>query len=217
MRGDDGGPDGGDGRVVMSALDKFGLTDDVGVGGKRKIGVSDLAAKILLTTKSDTPERYALLREAALNPQMHRETWAKYGGRLPADETIIGWLRFEKQFTDFGAAEFISEFKKTIAYARLTADATLPLSPPVGVEAPRMAPSLADAPPDAPNHAMAAPRAGPSAQSGGDGMEEFRLPIRGKAVVVVRGNFPLTPKEWEQMIGVLTAMKPGLVEEPSDD
>src|SRR5688572_8359223 len=59
------------GQQAIAALRAFGLMDVQGSGENRKVQVSDRAQKILL----NHPSRPTLLREAALNPKIHKEIW----------------------------------------------------------------------------------------------------------------------------------------------
>lgn len=43
------------------------------------------------------------------------------------------------------------------------------------------------------------------------GIREIPLPLASGTWPVLKGNFPMSPEAWEQMIALLQAMKPGLV------
>lgn len=43
-------------------------------------------------------------------------------------------------------------------------------------------------------------------------IREVLIPIRGNAWIWLKAEFPLTKSEWDQMLTVLDAMKPGLIE-----
>ena len=52
-------------------------------------------------------------------PTIHKELWDQYGGKLPSDATLKVQLR-NRGFTEKAATDFIEDFHKTIAYAKLT-------------------------------------------------------------------------------------------------
>jgi hypothetical protein len=109
----------GAGLVILAALIKFGLLADEGSGDKRKARLTELARRIMLDERPTSPERDALIKEAALTPTIHKDLWNQYKGILPSDENLRHELRLEKAFSDYGANEFIEEFKGTIAFAKL--------------------------------------------------------------------------------------------------
>jgi len=112
-------PKSGMGLVALSALLKFGLMADEGKGDARKAHLTPTALKILLDERPESPERLALIREAALMPTIHKTLWTRYQGALPSDSTLRTYLRTELDFQDRGANELIEEFKKTLVFARL--------------------------------------------------------------------------------------------------
>lgn len=112
-------PGSGSGMVAVAAALKFGLLENEGSGRARRAKVSELGLRIVRDTRDESPERDRLLREAALLPQIHRDLWEKYRQALPSDANLKHTLKFEYGFTDLGAAEFAREFRATIAFARL--------------------------------------------------------------------------------------------------
>jgi hypothetical protein len=107
------------GLLMVAAMKKFGLLIEVDSGKARHVRVSETALKIILDEREDSTERFALIRDAALKPEMHRDLWDRYGKNMPSDGTIRTYLRLEKGFTDAAAEQFIGEYKETISFAGL--------------------------------------------------------------------------------------------------
>jgi hypothetical protein len=108
----------------VAALVSFGLLDEEGQGKARKLWLSDIGRAAVMATEA-SPERQAALREAALRPRLHRELWDRWGGRLPDDETIRSYLRLELGFVESATSPFITEFKTTIDFAKLSESGTV--------------------------------------------------------------------------------------------
>ena len=139
-------PKSGAGMVALSALIKFGLMADGGSGGTRTAQLTPVALKILLDETPESPERLALIREAALAPTIHKELWAKYQGALPSDLTLRTHLRTDRGFQDRGADELITEFRKTLAYARLPESGTMSPSAHNKIQQPEGEPKMTPPP-----------------------------------------------------------------------
>jgi hypothetical protein len=111
-------PKSGGGAVAIAALKAFGLLDDTGAGDARKVHLTELAQDILL---SEAPgRRQEAIQDAALRPPAHADLWSRYGAQLPSDQSVQLYLMRERGFTPGGAAELVSEFKRTISFAGLT-------------------------------------------------------------------------------------------------
>lgn len=225
----------GSANVAIAALKRFGLLSDDGQGERRTGRLTDLAVEILLSTDPDQADhRHNLIRTAALLPVIHHELWEKYGGALPSDANLIRELVMGRNFTHSGANEFISQFRKTLAYAGL--DEQTPPSPPqeeheslhgdhLGREEGRftvqpepqgsrpqplgrfVAQPQATAPPP-----LQRPVAEPVPGVGG-GAITIPILLPGASPVHITGHFPITEAAWKQLMVVLEAMKGGLVAE----
>jgi hypothetical protein len=190
-------PKSGSGRIVWAALKKFGLLAEEGTGAHKRGRLTDLALAIIQDTRPNSPDRQKSVQEAALAPSVHRDLWEEFGGTLPSDENLHYSLVRNRGFTENGAREFIQEFRATIAFSRLGETGRMPeheegkdpkdqpLTPPGG--------TLTHTPPADP--------------------EAFRVPLGAGRAAFLRLPSPFTEKDWDQMIRVLDAMKPGLVEE----
>ncbi len=119
-------PKSGNGLLTLAALIKFGLLTTEGSGNDRKARLTELARKIILDDRPNSPERDIAIREAALNPIIHKELWGKYKSELPSDDNLRHELRYNEGFTDSGAVECIRELRGTWAYVKLAESATMP-------------------------------------------------------------------------------------------
>jgi len=186
--------------VSLAALKKFGLLEDEGSGDARVARVSDVAVEILANPHEE--RKRAAIRDAAIRPEIHREMWERYGSQLPSDATLQWELTRSRGFTETGAAEFIREYKATLAFARLE-EASYESQVQV-----------ADG-----DNARAIEREEPIGQGqraelrhvSADSRRVFPIPLIGGGTVVVEGEFPLSERDWTQFMAVLGAMKPGLV------
>jgi hypothetical protein len=190
-------PKSGPGYGVLGALKRFGLLKAEGSGKSR---VSELALKIILDEREDSSEREAAIRQAALEPGIHREIWEQYPDGLPSDATLRYFLRSEKGFMDTAADELIREFRSTVAFAKLDEDDALSGNAREnGEQRP---------PPGKPPRTTRPP--GTTRQS----LTAVPIPLAAGEWVTLEGAFPLTDTAWRQMLRVLDVMKPGLVDEP---
>jgi hypothetical protein len=109
--------------VTIAALKQFGLLQEEGKKEGRKVRLTELALDIVIP---GSPKRDEALKLAALNPKIHRELWDKYDGKFPPDvslriylirerENEAGGVVFNKNYVD----GFISQFRSTIAFAKL--------------------------------------------------------------------------------------------------
>jgi hypothetical protein len=113
------------GIVTIAALKAFGLLDDQGSGDKRTVRLSDLALRILLDQRSDSPERDGAIKEAAIKPSIHSRLWKEYGTDLPSDENLSHKLVFDFKFNENAVRDFIREYRDTIKFANLSGSDTI--------------------------------------------------------------------------------------------
>jgi hypothetical protein len=116
------------GRLALAALRKFGLLESVGNMKSGEVKLTDLAARILLDSRPESPERDAAIKEAALTPGLYRELWDHWNGFVPGDDTVCTYLMLNKHFKPEAAKEFLADFKATILFAKLTPDDKMPLA-----------------------------------------------------------------------------------------
>ena len=190
--------------LTLAALKKFGLLSiEDGKGGQR-VKITDLTVRLL--SHPDEKVRQDALREAALNPPIHKEFWNQYGTKLPSPEKLKWDLVQEKHFTERGAKEFIDEYQNTIAFAKLSES------------------------PDSETQNEFEEIDDESSRDGGGSAPQRRRPLRNSrmiansrvidiplpdgASVIIEGQFPLDEQQWDQFLAILTVMKPGLVGKP---
>lgn len=211
-------PSSSGGRTTLAALKKFGLLEDEGSGDARTGRLTELALELVLN-----PDPSEARRTAALMPKFHRQMWDEYGEHLPSAATLRYRLIKEFSFTESGAEEFVDEYRSTVAYADLTASEEVADNEGEHRESVGHSPSAGPAPahqrPSAgpvPTQPAEARHQPPESRSASPGSMTIPIPLLGEDPVYVTGSFPLSEANWAQMLRVLEAMKPGLVEPPSE-
>jgi hypothetical protein len=198
----------GNANLVIAALRKFGLVDYEGSGNARKVKLTALAIQIL--DHPDDTTRMKATQEAALLPTIHRELWEKFGAKLPTDDHLRWELEQERGFSRSGSAEFIPEYRHTIAFARLTTGDTV---------TPQTPQDHSEEDSDEQNQTPDPQKPPRLRRMSEDAANVLTIPLMGGSPVMVEGAFPITEQDWDQMMAVLNAMKPGLVShaEPDED
>lgn len=206
------------GQVALAALTKFGLAEAQGSGELRQVRLTELAMRILLDERPDSEERREAIKEAALNPAIHRELLDEFDGSLPSDSNLRFQLRANRRFTDQGAVDFIAEFRSTLEYANLGNSGTLS-EPVIDKDTPSESEEPSMSPPPVSQQApvVAQPPSQPSTEMpGNESVRAVQLPLSGTAWATLQASFPLTDDQWTQMMALLVAMKPALVEQSGD-
>lgn len=195
--------------VAFSALKKYGLVADQGTGNAKRATVTDLAVTIL--EHPQEPARRAAIQQAALTPPIHNEMWQKYKLDLPSTQQLEWDLTRDRHFTDTGAAEFVKEYRATIAYAQLGTGTTVEAQTENPVEPASLIDSmLGTGAPIVPT--PEAPTLEPAPKPKTEPLSiKMTLPGGGEAVVAT--TRALTEAEWGRLQTVLGAMKPTFVPE----
>jgi hypothetical protein len=107
------------GLQTTSALKQYGLLEDSGTGNDRRVKLTDLAFAILLDEVKDSPDRIRAIKRASLSPKLYNELFDKWGSELPSDEAMRTYLKRDKHFNDDAVTSVISDYKDTIAFAKL--------------------------------------------------------------------------------------------------
>lgn len=109
------------GMKVVAALKSFGLIDDSGQKEKRKIQITDRAYRIL-KDHANSKEREQAIKDAALDPEIYAWCWNRYGEieEMPDDGAVRSELIFDKKFNETAVKGFLSDYKKTIEFAKLS-------------------------------------------------------------------------------------------------
>lgn len=193
------------GSLILAALLKFGLMEDKGQSTQREAKISEIARKIILDERPDSQERFEAIQAVALKPAIHAQLWQEYGGSLPSDDHIRFKLTNTLHFTKNAADQFIKQFKKTIEFAnledsdRLLAEGEDKLPPELIGEEPM------NAPPPSIGNQMKPSSISPSILS-------YNLPVSGGTRITLQLPGLLNKRQWKEMLSILQAMKPGLVE-----
>jgi len=112
------------GLQTISALKEFGLMEDSGSGDGRRVKLTDRALRINLDKREgDAQDRSKLIKESALLPKIHSNLWQQYQGELPSDSNLRHSLMFdyETPFNENTVDDFITQFRSTLSFAKLTA------------------------------------------------------------------------------------------------
>jgi hypothetical protein len=104
---------------TIAALKAFGLMEDAGSSADRQVKLTDVAQRILGDERVESEERDKLIKEAALKPKIHRHLFEKWGVDFPSHETFRTYLKLDKLFADGALEDVITEYKDTLAYAKL--------------------------------------------------------------------------------------------------
>jgi hypothetical protein len=104
----------------VAAMIKYGLLSDDGIGAKRTIKLTDVGIKLSYNPDATSREYLNDLKKAALSPIIHRDLWDRYQGNLPDDGLIKRHLVVDKKFNEQYVDEFISQFRRTIEFSKLS-------------------------------------------------------------------------------------------------
>lgn len=189
----DYGEKSGRARLTLASLKYYGLIEIEGSGDNRKVQLTGLALDILLDEREDSKEREEAIKRAALSPTINSELWNKYEGSLPSEKELEFSLKREKGFTERGVREFLAHFFKTLKYANLES-----LS-----DVPNVEEDISD------KEEKVQVKTEQQVEQVG-AMRNIQLPLASNSWATLSAQFPLTQKEWEQMLAVLKAMKPAL-------
>ena len=110
---------------VASAMIKYGLLTDDGIGTNRTIKLTDAGIKLSYNPEKESPEYLDGLKRAALLPPIHQELWDRYQGNLPDNAVIKRHLVVDKKFNEQYVDEFISQFRRTIEFSKLSSSDTI--------------------------------------------------------------------------------------------
>lgn len=205
-------PKSGPATVTLSALIKYGLLEEEGAKGDRKVKMSDLAMEILLS-----PDPAPAIRRAALLPPIHQDMYDRFlkdGGTLPTDATLKYELH-KMGFTATGASDFIGQFRKTMAFADLTATGSVPSDQQNAGEQDDDDDQSGDDRSEQIDTRRERKRRDRKERTVSDTME-ITIPLKGMDPVEMTIPQPLTGKAWDQMLKVLSAMKDGIVDDEPD-
>ena len=209
------------GLQTVAALKQYGLANDEGTGWTRRIMLTKLAQELLVYgADKDSPEWKARSREAVLKPKIHAQLWQEYGGELPDDSMILPQLVLERGFSHEAAATMLKRFRASVAFARMTDEADT-----VSEDEPDGDSEQEHAGPNGGANQIMTPatiedqqKPGSLESSGAERQQRtIQVTYSPTEWALVQAKFPLSESDWESMIGVLQAMKRGLVMSSDDD
>ena len=185
------------GRQTLSALRQYGLLE-----GEGTVKLTDVALRILLDTREESPERQQLIRQVALRPPIHRRLWESYGAELPSDATLRHVLIFEHGFNENVVTDFMREYRATVTFARLAESASMPSE---GEEQRETTPQGGAMEPPAP-----APARGynppPASIISGGGLPPVTFPLSGDNALEIRLRSKIPKAEFDLLKPVLMAL-----------
>ena len=104
-------------KKAVAALKYYGLAEET-TGATAQIRLSDRGYRILADEES-SPQRQKAIKDAALAPKQFRHCWEQWGANLPEDGAIRAHLLFERGFVEGTVDSFISDYRKTLDFAKL--------------------------------------------------------------------------------------------------
>lgn len=116
-------PTSSSGDKVMAALKSFGLVEDAAGTNGKAVKLSPRSIRILLDD-SESLERQEEIRKAALSPKWYEYCWSKWGKETP--QAMRSNLLVEHGFVESTVDGFLSNYRKSIAFAGLLDDVLLP-------------------------------------------------------------------------------------------
>ncbi len=187
-------------RRGVGALRQYGLLEQK-KGDNAKITNRGLT---IVLRNAASNEYKAAVQGAALDPPLFAELYNN-GKYQAAPDALLQYLVVEKQFTNEGATRFIDTMKATMALANLQdSDNQAGLEDAI-TESEREQEVLASAQVTG----IATPQVHVE-----PGTRAIQIPLSGTSWATLNAAFPMTATAWQQMMDMLTAMKPGLVAEP---
>ncbi len=189
--------------LTLASLKKYGFLEESGSGKDRKVCLTDLAERIIIDNRSNPDERNKLIIEAALKPKIHEKLFDKYEYSLLPDGDLIFELISDFKFTESGARELISQYRRTLAFIEtIKSDKISSNSGSEGQEQGE----------DGAAHTPAPQQISPKNQQGeGGNVQTIQIPMLEGIWPSLTAQFPMTDEDWTYMMGVLTTMKPKLV------
>ena len=107
------------GRQTLAALTYFGLVESEGQGPARRVRISELAFRILMDQRPDSKERAEAIKEAALNPKVHKKVFDSYSSELPPDDALKYDLTVDMNFNPNAVDDLLRELRRTFEFAKI--------------------------------------------------------------------------------------------------
>lgn len=220
----------------IAALKQFGLIEEVGKNDDRQVKLSSLGFNILMPEVAGSTEYENAVKTAALLPTLHADIWKQYNGELPSDAALSRYLILSKNFNDSVVAQFVRQFKATVAFAKLAkvdtiadeSDEDSANSQDENRHADRDARRDENLGGGSGNHPFtntfnqffSSAQQKPKGQTGtptGPTMRDLPITLPSLAVAILRLPCPMTEEDFQTLSAMLTAYKPSLTKKPSRD
>ena len=207
---------------LLSALTQYGLIESRSGSGNREIRLTELAKSIIRDSRSESPDREAALREAALKPAVIQEAWTRWGTSPPSTDQMAHEVEHDLGFNPNSIPVFIAVYEETIAHVGMAksgqsaylgadteGDTVVPLDTDSG-----MAERSCDLATN-PKQEAAMPSVAEATRTDWD----VTIPLIGGGRAILRVPIPVTEADYDLLTGViashLKAMKAAIVREPS--
>jgi len=115
-------------RQTMAALNHFGMVIYEGKGKSRKVGLSDLALKIVQDKRPNSVDRANAIKKAALEPNVHAGLYKQFPPPMPEDVFITHVLVSEYGYNESTAESVLKGYKQTLSFANLDKPDSMPAS-----------------------------------------------------------------------------------------
>jgi len=231
-------PKSSSGKLLIATLKKFGLLKDEGSRDARKVELTDLGRRLVVLER-ESPAWELAAREAVFLPAIHHDIWSRYDCALPSDQVVSPSLVLDRGFSVQAAADLLAEFRASLDYAGVsqTDDGRGEVSNPdsdhgiqeqeetewtqpprttsgdYGVDLIARRDDGWQTAVQTKHHSQDAPVRRERAYGGGmqEGHRSVSIPFSPGEWAVLQAPFPISEAEFEALLSMLNAMKPGLV------
>lgn len=182
--------------TILSALSKYGLLEGYG----DNLRVSELGQDLVLHRKGD-PEYTAALRTAAARPAFFQQLREQYPYGLPSEHSLRAAL-IKRGFNPKAIDGSVRAYRDTLEFVDAEIGDSTVESPEESLPEATMQTQL--------NSAVNPPPFSPPLSD--PNLRSFMLPLSiSGEFATLQVPFPLTEAAWDQMLAMLTAMRPALV------
>lgn len=165
------------GHQTVGALKLFGLLDDSGVSGDRRLFLTDAAKRYFKDEREE--ERAKLRKQFALSPPLIARVWEHWCASPPADNIARSYLKVDIGLNEQSARAFLGMYKDNIDFAGLKGSD----------KAPEVAKEQLEDEPMADAETLEKPPAGQSSgQTGGQGPKVNPPPVGSMPKVSLDGD-----------------------------
>ena len=186
--------------MMLSALRKYGLLE----GRAEQTRVSKDAITIIADAEvSDQTERQEALRRALVTNSIFAKLYSRFGPT--ASEPNIKSYLLKSGFKPDAAMTAARSYLDSVAFVQQEADDYTPVEDWTSEDEEQAVPSPSPAQPSR-----------QATQPPPQGMQDVQIPLPGVPWPSLRAQVPMSAETWKQMMSMLDAMKPALVDDASD-